>query len=422
MIGKIALQSSLTNEQFTSKKKALLSDWQLRGNSRILEKPVVTFLVSRQSKKLTPSTTWFQACSAVLDTLPSDKVTILVRDGIFYHDVIRYLAQRKFETIVLSTSTCSYPEYKKDDWLSQHLVLIPKTSYKLSRHKGYAVRDQAMLDMADIVFGIAIRKNGTMLRLAKNAFRLNKFCYVVEPIEKSPMFHGNYELLNAGFPSLGLDVAPPKPFQACEGHDLLPNSNIRINQNDFLWHYTRETVGPWPDQTWPDYIESLVVNDPAAAHTAIDTLDHIIEHGEIKASNYLIRGEYPVVCLTSKVPSQIAETQRYHRHLMRWNFLPYGIGILKEKAIQCGARAVIYGQDQTYDNLDVKDRFLFQKSSSKSNDHNWEDEAEWRIPGDINLDRFINDEIVIVVPTTSEQKRLQTRTQSPVLDLSSLQK
>jgi hypothetical protein len=96
------------------------------------------------------------------------------------------------------------------------------------------------------------------------------------------------------------------------------------------------------------------------------------------------------------------EMVRWNPALVRWTFESYGIAILKQALLSAGAAPVIYISGDKYTSLPPEERFRFQIHEPPGKD--WSREKEWRIKGDLYLDRIPRDDLVIVLPRHEQER------------------
>ncbi|GEM_PF-4512814 len=185
-----------------------------------------------------------------------------------------------------------------------------------------------------------------------------------------------------------------------------------ILQN-YLWHFTRALDHPWPENGWEDYCRDLLDPRMEVPYPAIDVLIRILQDRRIRAFRYLVRGQEPMVCFTGTPIHRIPELFTWQNHLKRIRFSPYGIGISRECALDLGFRPVSYSDGQH------KRRSC---SSSDSYTHargrgrwDWQKESEFRVRGDVRLDRLSPRECVVIVMKESERVRFGNLTPFPVI-------
>ncbi|MFC1852393.1 hypothetical protein ACFL27_19520 [candidate division CSSED10-310 bacterium] len=387
--------------------------WYGIGDRSLLSRPKVAFLISRQGRKLTPRTWWFQAIRAVSAEIFSHRYVPLVTTGIFYHDVIRHVVAQSGASILVLSSKPS-PDTALP--LENTLILYPESKDGFTKQERYIQRDEIMAEKADLLIGIVIRRDGFMVQLGLKALRSGKEVLLLKPPRRNTATAGYDVLLKAGAHPWAVEVNLPAAFNFVKPD----RSTICFYQNftardEYLWHYTRAHPGPWPQQTWSEYIRTLLENEKSAAHSARDTLANILAHQRIDASGAMIRGKYPVVCFSSRDPHAIVKLQKYNPALQRWNFQPYGIGIKKEKAISMGFRAVSYGSADTFDSLPAEERYLFQRQQTARGTWDWSKEKEWRQQDNVDLLQVSPQEALVLVKNMRDVSQIQPCSRFPIL-------
>lgn len=185
-------------------------------------------------------------------------------------------------------------------------------------------------------------------------------------------------------------------------------------QSGFFTHCTRGAPGPWPDQTEEDYLDELILGNPAEDRSSLSALVRIVTMQRLLATNCAIRGGSKVVSFTAATLDSLSEMRRFRPHRGRWDFEPYGISIDKAWLRSLGARKVIYGQDSTWDSLREEDRPYFQKVRTEVGGVDWRVEQEWRVVGDVDLSRLPPHKAVVFVPTPAEARHVAGLSPWPV--------
>ncbi|MBN1355160.1 hypothetical protein JXA40_02705 [bacterium] len=183
----------------------------------------------------------------------------------------------------------------------------------------------------------------------------------------------------------------------------------------FLWHFTRGRNQPWPGQGWESYLSDLASGTIRVPYTAFDALERILTGRKTVAGGFLIRGGYPVVCLTEASPEEMIHMFHWVPHLRRYRFEPYAVGISIKTARDLGAQPVIYAGSDTFDKLPESDRFRFQAVSRKG--RNWESEREWRVPGNIDLSQIKSSDKIVLVPDAHDRKLIAPHTDCHVISI-----
>lgn len=171
------------------------------------------------------------------------------------------------------------------------------------------------------------------------------------------------------------------------------------NPGDWLLHWTRAAVGPWPGESSEDFLDALILRTETADHSAITTLLRILSEGILRASAEGIRGSFPVVAFTGVPLHEFRKRRVFRKHRHRFDFEPWGIAIRKNSLISRGVRPVIYGDDEMWTSLNHEDRPFFQKATSGGATSNSE-ELEWRAIGDVHLPQLSASDVCVFVDST----------------------
>ncbi|MBN2382945.1 hypothetical protein JXQ70_08695 [bacterium] len=373
-------------------------------------------LLSRQKGPLTHNTWWFRICQQLLSELVRDDIVFFSADTLFFLDVLHYLIERTFPVILFSLDQTEQSHRKEQFAFTENVYLLPNRS-DLSKREMFAFRDRSMVQSADLLIAVALRKNGSMVAYAKEALDRGIPLYVVVPPHSTDQFGGNLELLAAGVPGLEISLterAPSMDNSVSLQADIETDAIKPGELDNFIWHYTRPHQGPWPDQSWQEYIFSLITADPSSGHNALDSLCHILTSQKLFASTAMIKGGYPVVCFSEVTPVGLSTIRRYQRSLGRWNLQPYGLGIRKELARELDVCPVIYGPQALFQELTAPSRFLFQQDIGQRSGLDWWREKEWRCLGDFDLSLIQPKDLLIYASTKRNTHRILACLPQPV--------
>jgi len=187
------------------------------------------------------------------------------------------------------------------------------------------------------------------------------------------------------------------------------NSELRfaneVDSEQYLLHWTRRRVGPWPEQSEAEYLDDLIFHASRKDHREIASLRRILATERILATSELTRDPRPVVCFSDVAFDELKERRVFRRHLSRWDFEPYGVAIAKSWLAERGCRGVMYGDQQTWESIDEKDRPFFQLNDPDGK-IDWSVEKEWRVVGDVDLRMVPVDAAVVFVPTEADAKEI----------------
>ena len=185
-----------------------------------------------------------------------------------------------------------------------------------------------------------------------------------------------------------------------------------------LWHFTRELDHPWPDSGWDVYCRDLLDPGTIVPYPAIDVLIRILMERRIRASAHLLRGREPMVCFTGAPMNRIPKLFTWQNHLNRLRFSPYGIGIARQRALDLGFRPVSYSDGSREDGSgDSPGSFTHPRGVGR---WDWRDESEFRVRGDVRLDRLDPRECIVIVRKESERLRFVRMTPFPVISWEAL--
>lgn len=176
-----------------------------------------------------------------------------------------------------------------------------------------------------------------------------------------------------------------------------------IKKQPFLIHWTRRRVGAWPDQTQDEYLDDLIFRSARRRHNEFAALCRILASRKILSSNQLTRDRRQVTCLSDMTLKEMISKRVFRSHLSRWDFEPYGIAFKRNVFLrQFGARPVIYGGEAEWQSLDEEQRPYFQMRKSQGNKIDWQEEKEWRVLGDVDLNQVGPNDAVVFVGRASE--------------------
>jgi hypothetical protein len=224
-----------------------------------------------------------------------------------------------------------------------------------------------------------------------------------------------------------LEVAPRRVVPVSTAHVTLsecesPRQILAVGEipvANYLCHCTRGTDGPWPDQDRAEYLDSLILGRPEAAHSALAALTRIVRQRRLLATGRAIRGGTPVVCFTAAGIAEIRHLRTFRTHRRRWDFEPYGIGLARDWLQQCGGRPVVYGDEALWNTLADSQRPYFQRRCcGKNGAIDWSIEREWRHVGDLDLENLPPDAGFVFVPSMDEARHLIGLSRWPVVVLS----
>jgi len=394
------------------------------GNMSLLDQPKAAVLNSRKSRQVSPYVRWLSLTEWCVHQAINQGYVVVSSLGIMTYEWVCFLTKTmKSPLIIVCDDVLPWAqgEKRKNFFLDlygdlfgpdQTLFLSPfdRTKAPVARDR-LRIRDACIAALADKLWIAEIRRDGNMERLieqvtgesifspeivtAHKEFEAISFKRLAPHKEASGQ-HANSALEpDADAPHMTLSVS----LQAEEPLTL-------IDGERYLTHFTRACPGPWPGQTKNEYLESLWMRRDNAGHTAVDTLARILTEKQIRGSSRLVRGSDAVVSLTACSPKEIVEMIHWNAALVRWSFEPYGIALSKKALVHAGAAPVIYTRGDEYRKLPSDERYRFQIHEPPDKD--WTREKEWRIKGDLHLDRFSRDELIVMLPGHERERWRKT--------------
>ena len=175
---------------------------------------------------------------------------------------------------------------------------------------------------------------------------------------------------------------------------------------DWLCHWTRAALGPWPGETRQQYLDQLILGQPDSDRSALATLLRILLESRLRASSEAIRGGFAVTAFTQVPLSEFRCRRIFRSHRRRYDFEPWGIAIRREALVALGARPVIYGTEELWPQLPTTDQPFYQKISQDGR-INTVTEREWRLPGDLPLSSLAPSDLVVFVNSEADARTVR---------------
>ncbi len=392
--------------------------------------PWLAVFNSRKPRNISGDAEWLRALRQALHLYANPGIVLATSFGTLSYDMVRAyahcagIAQTVVSPLPLLHSSC-HPDHFPDSGKP-----VPTLSCMLDRstcHKSMALvcRDRILTVLAEAHLLIEIRRPGNLSAiLEEQQARAPRRQVIFEPAKQSSSNAGNFHLLR-GYPQHAqgfkltrshIDDPATTPSARPPGRR---HSSIRGDPNwdNYLYHYTRACPGPWPGESYRDYLLKLLDNDVLSGHSALDTLARILLEGIIKAGSRLIKGREEVVCWSSHPPKDLFILRKWNNALVRWTVEPYGIAIKRDLLRSMGARPVIYGRSNDHSRLPASERYRYQLAQGIHT--SWRHEREWRLRGDLSLSALKPKDYFIFVPGNNDMERLAglTSMDLPLLSL-----
>lgn len=380
--------------------------------------PWLAIFNSRKPRNISVNSEWLKALRQSLHLYAHPGIVLATSFGTLSYDLVRAyahregLAQAVVSPLPLLHSSCLHADHIPDSGKP-----VPALSCMLDRsacHKSTALvcRDRILAALADAHLLIEIRRPGNLSAiLEEQQAKAPRRQIIFEPAKHCSSNAGNFHLLR-GYPQHAQGFKLTRSLiddSATLPAALSPGRRPSFIQgdpdwNNYLYHYTRACPGPWPEESYRDYLLKLLDNDVLSGHSALDTLARILREGIIKAGSRLIKGREEVVCWSSHPPKDLFILRKWNSALVRWTVEPYGIAIKRDLLRSMGARPVIYGRRNDLSRLPVSERYRYQLAQGIHT--TWRHEREWRLHGDLALGRLKPEDYFIFVPGNDDLERL----------------
>lgn len=403
-----------------------------KGPKNLLNNPTASILNSRRSRHVAWTDDWLQNTMAAVREAINEGYILISSIGSIQYSVIT--AASKGNGLILVCDgpiPCMLNEDDRKHFVANYCKMIDmdKTLFVSAHGPGIyesgsppqILRDRIVGLLSDVIFSLDVRSGGNIDRVVKEAKKRKVILRKIDvesvtvsvPLNKADSLSADdsteaSEMVKA---PLGPSIPGIYDTRACFSSFL--GSWIVAFSDALEWletvdgalvHYTRHNSGPWPGQSYADYVMSLINAEPDSSHTAFDAVARIWLEKRIRASGTLIRGKIPVVSFTEVVPGRLKDIQRWRTGFCRWSLERYGIAINRLCLIQKGARRVVYGSTGMYNNLPDNEKFLYQIDRTRKYD--WSIEKEWRVIGDMDLNNISRSDIALLVPTEIEAQKL----------------
>ena len=391
--------------------------------------PTVAVVMSRLRRLVVPDEPWLAGLRGTLRKIAIDQSKLVVADGTAGTDFVRHCALRlkvACQTIEVSNVNNSSGD---DVTLRRQDAAATELVPNVSQPGGDEIpsRDRALIAAADIVYVLQLRPTGNLHRLLKERIEQQRGGIVLVDLPGLQPDVIKDELHNAG-----TEIWRPTTDECRPIDSVSPTARERDNKYpsihphvyeivpfpsaagwEFLAHTTRACPGPWPDESFEHYADSLVESRPDADHSTLSTLRRIVGQKRLIASGKTIRGGCPAVSFTACPLENLPALHRYRTHRVRWDFEPYGLCLRRSWLQSRGVRPVQYGNEALWQSLTEDERPFFQLAVGESG-IDWTIEQEWRAVGDVSLKDLTSDDVILFVPDFESAKSIASVTNWPI--------
>ncbi len=392
----------------------------------------VSLVTSRLGKRLDDKSTWFAVLRAACAKLGDDEWLVACKEtaaGPFVERCAELFGLRLLRICL------PHPAQRLSEWLKALRSVKPNERQNVRSvyispalspdSQAIAVLDQVPLaDRAVVVAGekiiaLSIRRGGNLQRLIEARLADpslppgNTFVALGPDLVRQPLAAQLMDQGALGWHVLGLPTDGRRgtvEYELEDGPPAAPVIPVPDSANwQFLTHCTRRRAGAWPDQIEDEFLDDVILDRESADHSPLSALTRIIQQRKLVASSRAIRGGTAVVSLTAVPLVELPNLRTFRPHRVRWDFEPYGICIRRPLLERSGAQAVTYGDDESWNQLDIAKKPFFQVTESTTQAGqkiDWSVEQEWRVIGDIDLTPLRCDDAFVFVKTGEEATRL----------------
>ncbi|HYA41266.1 MAG TPA: hypothetical protein VEF34_08180 [Syntrophobacteraceae bacterium] len=376
-----------------------------------LDLPLLAVFNSRKPRLVSPDSRWFEALRFFFRCLDSREIAVAGSTGTLTYDLASALASR-CGLAQLAVAPFPVQAFRPAGIPALSCMLDSATC---SKGKTPICRDRIVAALASFHLVLEIRAGGNLLAVLEEIqAKSPRREFIFDPGAPDSSNAGNYALLRK-FPEHACAFKLPGPpdstsvaslknkkrLSAKNGAPLnVGSASLLCAGGNYLFHYTRACAGPWPGQTYRQYLLDLLDRHPLSGHSALDALIRILQEATIRAGAGIVRGREAVICWSSHPPHELFLMRKWNRALVRWTVEPYGIAVRRDILRSLGAKPAVYGSDRTWSRLGESERYRFQLSGSTPS-ASWRHEREWRLRGDLPLGK-INAGFVFV--QTEEEK------------------
>ncbi len=349
-------------------------------------------LLSRQPVRPTRDTNWVRQTIAAGRWLKEANLGLVSSIGLQTWELLTALAsdlrlQLKLYLPVSSETSFLAQCDRIAEEFDLHLDRVEFRPVELSADAGkkvaMAARDQRIMDQADLLLPISIRRAGRMAALVSQAEQTGR------PIERR--FQIDYE-------------ARKVPIKR-EFSQLRLSNAIAQPENRYIIHWTRSVSRPWLGERKIDFYRA-VLESSSWPRSGLATLERIIHSGRLLASGRHMPDHTPTVSFSALHPCEVVPLMRWRARHGEMTFEPYGIGIDRGFVSRFGIREVEYYSRGEQPGIAATDRWRWQ-SSGKITD--WRAEREYRHRGDLSLEIVPRDAVALFCMTAREAERLERK-------------
>ena len=246
------------------------------------------------------------------------------------------------------------------------------------------IRDETIIDQADMLIPVSVRPSGNMSSLLSKSYADGKV--IVRKFE--------------------IEYEKKKSKLAYQVDISALSEKIKALDESYLVHWTRATNCRWPDENELEFYRMIFSSDKYR-RTAFDTLRKILSTEFIMASSKNMPSNVKTVCFSGLVPAETVGFMKWRARYCQMSFEPFGIGIERNYAVAHGIKKVRYYEASQEKHIVGKDNWLWQSAGKKTD---WRNEKEFRYKGDFEFSSVPKEKLVVFCHYKEQANFIQYQT------------
>jgi hypothetical protein len=349
----------------------------------------VLILNSVQGKFPRGGDSWITATINVLENLKGENLCLITSIGLNTWELVACLGGRLGMNQILiipgrdnNEGRARFAQALSDFALARDRTL-PVYADSRSDVDFYSTRDRLAVEMSEIIYPVSVRPGGRLDTL------LNEFGNAGKQVREEFKVKWSRDSWTPSY-NLPLDRINPE---------------LQLYKRDWLTHWTHTRAGPWPGEPSWKFYSDILAGGQEYPRDARATLARIVGENLLRASSWKMPGAEPMISFTALAPADAAGLMRWRKRYTRYSVEPYGLAFRRESLEHLGARPVSYIEPG--DPKPTVDEKMFSQSAGRKG--NWEAEQEWRLQGDLSLECFGREDLVLITQSKESAEIFRAR-------------